>query len=78
MVRKSNFNYSKLRGRIMEVCRTEKTFAAAVGLSPRTVSAKLNNNRWWKQTEMSRACEVLKFSELEIPNYFFVETEEDV
>ena len=73
MAEKSNFNYSKLRGRIREVLRTEKAFAAAMGLSERSVSDKLNNNRWWTQDEMAKACEVLKLEETDIPHYFFVE-----
>ena len=77
MAEKSNFNYSKLRGRIMEICRTQAVFAEAMGLSERSVSAKLNNNRWWTQTDMSIACEVLKLKETDIPHYFFVEVEDE-
>ena len=70
------FDYSKLLGRIKEICGKQSAFAAAMDLSERAVSLKLNNKRGWTQPEMHRACEVLKFSELEIPDYFFVETEE--
>lgn len=38
-----NFDFSKLRGRIVEKFGTCENFAAAVGSTKATVSAKLNN-----------------------------------
>ena len=65
------FDYSKLRGRIVEVCGTQGEFARQIGLSPRTVSLKLNGEIPWRQTEMQRAAEVLKIARADIPAYFF-------
>lgn len=67
------YNYSKLLGRIVEVCGMQATFAKEMGLSEKTVSLKMNNKRGWKQKEMKRACDVLGFSVSEIPEYFFKE-----
>lgn len=69
----TKFNYSKLLGRIKEYCGKQCVFAAAMGLSERSVSLKLNNLRAWTQPEMLKCCKVLMFSTTEIPNYFFVE-----
>ena len=66
------YNYSKLLGRIKECCGKQAIFAAAMGISERSVSLKLNNIRCWTQQEMMKCCEVLKFSSAEIPKYFFV------
>ena len=66
------YDYSKLLGRIKEYCGKQCVFAAAMGLSERSVSLKLNNIRCWTQQEMQRACDVLMFPSAEIPNYFFV------
>lgn len=65
------FNYSKLLGRIVEICGTQASFADKMGLSERTISLKLNNKIDWKQNEMEQACSVLGLSVKEIPAYFF-------
>lgn len=65
------YNYSKLLGRIVEICGTQAMFAEKIGLSERSVSLKLNNKIPWKQTEISRACEILDIPVTEIQSYFF-------
>ena len=65
------YNYSKLNGRIVEICGTQAVFAEKMGLSERTVSLKLNNKVPWKQPEITKACEILEISEDEIQSYFF-------
>ena len=67
----TKFNYSKLLGRIKECYGKQGAFAAAMGLSERSVSLKLNNIRCWTQQEINRCCEVLMFPSTEIPKYFF-------
>lgn len=66
-----NYNYSKLLGRIVEICGTQSKFADAMQLSDRTVSLKLNGKVSWKQEEISRACDTLRIPPKEIPEYFF-------
>ena len=65
------FNYSKLLGRIVEICGTQVKFAEAMNLSERTVSLKLNNKIGWKQSEMEQACNILGIPYGDIPAYFF-------
>lgn len=66
-----SYDYSKLNGRIVEICGTQAVFAEQMGVSERTISLKLNNKIAWKQPEMQKAAKVLKFSENEIQSYFF-------
>lgn len=65
------FDYSKLCGKIVEICGSQKQFAKVMNLSERTLSLKLNNKRFWKQTEIIKASEILKISLQDIPIYFF-------
>lgn len=65
------YNYSKLNGRIIEVCGTQAVFAEKMRLSERTVSLKLNNKVAWKQPEITKACKILRIPESEIQVYFF-------
>lgn len=65
------YDYSKLNGKIAEVCGTQLNFARRMGLSERSVSLKINNKVPWKQQEMSKAAQILGFSMAEIQLYFF-------
>lgn len=65
------YNYSKLNGRIVEVCGTQLAFAEKMGLSERTVSMKLNNKIAWKQTEIQKAIGILQLTPDDIQSYFF-------
>ena len=67
------YNYSKLSGRIVEVCGTRQEFAKRIGLSERSVSLKLNGNREFKQNDIEKACFALHIPREEIPDYFFTQ-----
>lgn len=67
------FDYSKLRERVVECFGKQCVFAAAMGLSERSMSLKLNAHRGWTNQEIHRACEVLMIPRDDIPKYFFVE-----
>lgn len=67
------YDYSKLRGKIKEVYRTEGDFAVAMLMSAVTLSAKLNNKIPWTQTEMNLACKLLSVPYEFIPVLFFTE-----
>jgi hypothetical protein len=67
----TKFDYSKLLWRIKEHYGKQGVFAAAVGLSERSVSLKLNNIRGWTQQEIIRCCDVLMIPYAEISDYFF-------
>ena len=65
------FDYSKLLGRIVEKYGTQSKFAAAMNLSERTLSLKLNSERYFKQTEIEKAAELLDIDCEEYFIYFF-------
>lgn len=65
------YDYSKLNGRIVEICGTQAAFAEKMGLSERSISLKLNNKVPWKQPEIQKAAKILGFPESEIQVYFF-------
>lgn len=65
------YDYSKLRGKIREVFGTQEEFARAMGMSPVTLSKRLNNQVDWSREEMDRACELLGVPLEEVPLYFF-------
>lgn len=68
------FDYSKLDGKITEICKTRGNFAAAMGISEHTISAKMNGKikSGWTQSEIDKACQVLSIAHADIPSYFFV------
>lgn len=70
---KIQYDYSKLNGKIREVFGKCSAFAAAMNMSERTLSLKLNNKRYWKQPEMELACSLLGISHIEMWDYFFVQ-----
>lgn len=65
------FDYSKLRGRIIEKYGSQSAFARAMGWSERTLSLKMNNLRAWTQKDIMKAADLLDIPENEIQDYFF-------
>lgn len=65
------FDYSKLRGKIIEVFGSQGAFANAMKISERTLSLKLSGKRNWKQPEICLAIKLLGLSEDDIREYFF-------
>lgn len=66
-----SFNYSKLKGKIIEKYGTQAAFARGMGISERTLSLKLNNKIYFKQDEITKASSLLNFNSEEICEYFF-------
>lgn len=64
------FNFSKLRGRIVERFGTCDNFAAAMGHSKVWLSARLNNTVQWRAAEMRKAADLLGIPADDIPAYF--------
>lgn len=67
------WDYSKLRGKIKEVCSTQDEFAKKLGVGRVSLSQRLNNQLEFTQEEMFRTCEILGFNVDEIQTYFFKE-----
>lgn len=65
------FDYSKLRGRIVEKYGNQTEFAKAMNWSERTMSKKINGKIPWKQTDICTAIRLLGLSENNIQEYFF-------
>ncbi|MCD8190711.1 MAG: DUF739 family protein [Clostridiales bacterium] len=68
---RTDFDYSKLRGRIKEICGTQDVFAGRIGLGTVSVSQRLNNSLEFSQMEITRALDVLNLTPADIPLYFF-------
>lgn len=66
------YDYARLAGRIVEKFTTQARFAEAMNLSERSVSFKLNGKIGWKQSEITKACDLLDLAASDIPAYFFV------
>lgn len=64
-------DYSKLRGRIVEVYGSQGEFSRKMGWSERTTSLKMNGHVSWKQDEILRAKDLLKLNDEDILIYFF-------
>lgn len=71
MHKKTKFDYSKLKGRIIEKYETQGKFATANGISNRSMSLKLNNGIGLSQEEILRWCYMLDIDTSEISAYFF-------
>ncbi len=65
------FDFSKLRGRIVEKYRSQNKFAEALGVNPLTVSRKLNCETPFTTTEISIWCSKLGIPLSEVQAYFF-------
>lgn len=65
------YDYSALNGRIVEKFGSQRQFAKAMGLSERSVSLKLNNRVWWKQSEIETAKNLLHIDVSDLGQYFF-------
>ena len=66
------YNYSKLRGRIVEKCGSNEAFAKKIGMSKTSVSLKLNNKTAWSQDDISRTCSALDIPLERAGEFFFV------
>lgn len=66
-----SFDYSNLSGRIVQKFGTQYNFANALGISERSLSLKLNNKVFWKNSEIARVCRLLEINDEDIPKYFF-------
>ena len=65
------FDYSKLRGRIVEKYRSQRELSKAIGVSEKTLSNKINNIIFFKQDDIMLICGRLEIPVNEISDYFF-------
>lgn len=64
------YNYSKLLGRIKEKFGTQEKFALSLGIGRVSLSQCLNGRVEFSQSEILRACELLKISKNDVSEYF--------
>lgn len=65
------FDFQDLKGRIKSKFERQSDFAKAIGMSPVSLSNKLNNKVPFTQSEMNKICEVLDIDKEFIPIIFF-------
>ena len=65
------FDYSKLRGCIIEKFGAYKAFANALGITPTALSLKLCNKRYFSQDEIWRSRVLLGINPGDMASYFF-------
>ena len=65
------FNFSKLRGRIVEKFGKQEDFAKAAGISYVSLSKRLNNHWEFSAREILRMSNILEINLEDIPLYFF-------
>ena len=66
-----SFDYSKLKGRIVEKYDTQAAFAQALGMSKNVLSGKMNGKVRFNSDEIVNIVALLGISESEIGAYFF-------
>ena len=66
-------DYSKLIGRITEICGTRGAFAIAMGMGADTLGLKLKGKSVFTADEIYSAVSILNLAVSDIPAYFFVE-----
>lgn len=57
---KYEYDFSKLRGKIREVCKTEENWCKQMEFPDYTQSSRLNNKLCFKSDEIIKCCEILK------------------
>lgn len=65
------FDYSQLKGSIKAIYDKQSDFAAALGISERSLSLKLNNKVPFTQPEIYRSSELLKLNSAKMKSHFF-------
>lgn len=71
MRKRKEFDYRKLKGRIVEKYGTQRKFAESNHISERTMSLKLNNEVRLSQEEILEWCEKLAIEPKDVHIYFF-------
>lgn len=65
------FDYSKLKGRIVECYKNQGTFAKVLNQSERTISLKLNSHVPFTDQEIAKWCFKLGIPLEKVDSYFF-------
>lgn len=66
-----NYDFSKLRGKIVEKYGNITSFASKLDVSVATLSLKLRGRRSFSNREIEQCIELLGIDRSQIPEYFF-------
>lgn len=67
----ADFNYAKLRGRIIEKYGTQTEFVEKFGISSNSFSLKMNNKSRFTTDDIVKLTEMLEIEKEEVGEYFF-------
>lgn len=67
----AKFDYSKLRGKVVEKLNTNKAFADSIGISYPALSARFKGDTPFSQREIAKAIDVLDLTPPEVVECFF-------
>ena len=65
------YQYRKLRGRITEICGSQRALAEKIGLSETAVTMKMTGRSGFSQDDILQWAEVLQIKPEEYGAYFF-------
>lgn len=65
------YDYSKLKGKIIEKCGSQTKFKELMGISHTSINKKLNNKVQFTQEDIEKAIDILELKKEDIPQYFF-------
>lgn len=68
---KLKFDYSKLKGRIIEKCGSQKAFAELLGITDGTLTSKLLGYTYFTQKEIYKTMRILDIEQENPTLYFF-------
>ena len=68
------YDYSILKGKIVEKIGSRRELAEKLGINETTLSNKLNNKTYFSREEMKKICKILDEPLIKIIEYFFTET----
>ncbi len=66
------FDFSKLKGRIIEKYGNQENFAKEYGVSTNTLSRKMNNKTRFSSDDIIKISKMLEIPANQIDQYFFV------
>lgn len=66
-----SFDFSKLRGRIIEKYGSQTAFAKEYGVSENTLSLKMNNKVAFSVDDIVKMCRMLSIAKNDVGDYFF-------
>lgn len=69
----TEFNYSKLKGKIRELDMTQREYAQSIGITERTLNLRFHNKRLFKQDEIIKTMELFNEPVENIHIYFFTQ-----